>query len=64
MRVARKTIEDVLAKAEITHGLKKGVLLKIYDAEARVVFLGIRRGISKDLRRIIQNATEGVDDEN
>ena len=64
MRVAKKTIEDVLAKAELKYDLKKGILLKIYDAEARVVFLGLRRGISKDLRRIIQNATEGVVDEN
>ena len=58
MRLAQKTIEIALEKAEIEHGLKKGVLSEIYNAEARVVFLGLRRGITKDLRRIIQTAVE------
>lgn len=59
MRIAKKTIENVLSKAENEFELNKGILLSIYEAEARVVFLGLRRGITKDLRRIIQNSVLG-----
>ena len=59
MRIAKKTIENVLAKAENEFELNKGILLSIYEAEARVVFLGLRRGITKDLRRIIQYSVVG-----
>jgi hypothetical protein len=63
MRIAKKTIDSVLSKAEIEFELEPGLLSSIYEAEARVVFLGLRRGITKDLRRIIQDAVGEVEDE-
>ena len=58
MRVARQTIKNILKEAESKFNLPEDVLIKIYDAEARVVFLGLRRGITNDLRRIIRVASE------
>ena len=62
MRVAKKTIDETFSKAENQFEIKKGLLSSIYEAESRVVFLGLRRGITRDLRRIIQESIE--DDEN
>ncbi|RLI44265.1 hypothetical protein DRO69_07755 [Candidatus Bathyarchaeota archaeon] len=58
MRPSRKEIEKVLREAEITYNLRENVLSEIYNAEARVVFKGRRRGITSTLRRIIINATK------
>ena len=49
-------MKSVLKEAEIKHNLRSEVLVEIYEAESRVVFMGRRRGINKDLRKIIQNA--------
>ena len=58
MRPSRKEIEKVLREAERIYNLKENVLSEIYNAEARVVFKGRRRGITGILRRIIINATK------
>jgi hypothetical protein len=66
MRPSRKEIEKVLREAERTFNLRENVLSEIYNAEARVVFKGRRRGITGTLRRIIINAIkkEGKNSEN
>jgi len=61
MRPSKKHIQEILSQAEDKHGLRKNVLIEIYDAESQVVFMGRRRGISDKLRRIIENAALEVD---
>jgi len=58
-KITKKIIESTLAEAEQKYNLNPGLLSSIYNAEASVVFLGLRRGIIKQLRRIIQKALEG-----
>ena len=53
MRPSRKEIEKVLREAEAINNLRPNVLSEIYNAEARVVFKGRRRGITSALRRIV-----------
>ena len=65
MRVAIQEIEKIFHEIEQKHKLKKDTLSEIYKAEARVVFLGRRRNIQPDLRRIVLNAsTESGANEN
>jgi len=59
-KIPKQIIKDALTEAEQKYGLPTGILYSIYDAEARVVFLGIRRGITKELRELIQIAIEGL----
>lgn len=56
MRPSRKEIEKVLREAEAKNSLRQNVLSQIYNAEARVVFKGRRRGITDTLRRITLHA--------
>lgn len=55
MRATKKEIERTLKKVEKKYGLRKGILSEIYDEEARVVFLGRRRNILKNIRRIVMD---------
>jgi len=64
MRIAIQEIEKIFLEIETSHKIKKGTLSQIYRAEARVVFLGRRRNIQPDLRKIVLNALEeGGDNE-
>lgn len=56
MRPSKQEIEKMLREAEAVCNLKENVLSEIYNAEARVVFMGRRRGITGTLRRIILDA--------
>lgn len=58
MRASKEEIIRVLNKAEVDKGLRKNVLARIYDAEARVVFMRRRGSILKEVRNIIVDATE------
>ena len=59
MRATKVEIEETLKKMERKHKLRKGVLSEIYDEEARVVFLGRRRNIFKNIRRIVKDGLAG-----
>jgi hypothetical protein len=61
MRVAIREIEKLFGEIEQAHGIKKGILSEIYKAEARVVFLGRRRNILPDIRKIVQEALQEDD---
>ena len=56
MRLAIREIENLFKEIEASHNIKPGTLSKIYKAEARVVFLGKRRNIIPDLRKIVLDA--------
>ena len=58
MRPSRKEIEKVLREAEAINNLRPNVLSEIYNAEARVVFKGRRRGITVALRRIVLHGSK------
>jgi len=58
MRASKREIKRVLNKAEVEKNLGRDVLVKIYDAEARVVFMRRRGSILKELRSVIVNAAE------
>ena len=58
MRVAILEIEKLFAEIEQSLGIRKGTLSEVYKAEARVVFLGRRRNIIPDIRKIVLNALE------
>lgn len=51
-------LEKLFREIEAKHRLKPGTLIEIYKAESRVVFLGKRRNIIPELRRIAVNALE------
>ncbi len=51
-------IEKIFREIEATRNIKEGTLSEIYKAEGRVVFLGKRRNIQPDLRKIVLNALE------
>jgi hypothetical protein len=58
MKLAMQQLGRLFEEIEVKHHLKPGTLLEIYKAEGRVVFLGKRRNIIPDLRRIALNALE------
>jgi len=58
MRASKKEIIRVLNQAEVEKNLGKDILVKIYEAEARVVFMRRRSSILKELRSIIVRAEE------
>lgn len=58
VRPSKKYIKQILAETERTFNLRKEVLQEIYDAEAQVVFMGRRRGITDKLRKIIKDAAK------
>jgi len=58
MRASKREIRRVLNKAEVEKNLGKDVLVKIYEAEARVVFMRRRGRILKELRNIVVHADE------
>jgi len=58
MRASKREIERILNQAEIEKNLEKDVLARIYEAEARVVYMRRRGSILKDLRNIIVEAAE------
>jgi hypothetical protein len=58
MRASKKEIKRILAEAEISKDLGKDILVRIYEAEERVVFMRRRGSILKDLRSIIVEASE------
>lgn len=52
----KNEIIKALEEAEKKYGLKLGTLNAIYDEEARVVFMGKRRNIFTNLRKILDDA--------
>jgi len=58
MRASKREIRRVLNKAEVEKNLGRDVLVKIYEAEARVVFMRRRGSILKELQNIIVQADE------
>lgn len=58
MRASKKEIIRVLNQAEVEKNLGKDILVKIYEAEARVVFMRRRSSILKELRSIVVRAKE------
>lgn len=56
MRESKRAIKRVLNKAEVERNLGRDVLVRIYEAEARVVFMRRRGSILKELRNIIIHA--------
>lgn len=58
MRASKKEIIRVLNQAEVEKNLGKDILVKIYEAEARVVFMRRRSSILKELRSIVVRAEE------
>ena len=56
MRPSKQEIQNILREAETLCNLRENVLSEVYNAEARVVFMGRRRGITGSLRRIIRDA--------
>lgn len=58
MRASKREIKRVLNKVEVEKNLGRDVLVKIYDAEARVVFMRRRGSILKELRSVIVHAAE------
>ncbi len=59
MRLVIQELEKLFREIEKNHNIKLGTLSEIYNAEARVVFLGKRRNIITDLRPIVTNAWLG-----
>jgi len=59
LRPSKKLIEKTLSEAEEKFNLKKDALIDVYREEARVVFLGKRRNIMKNLRKIVLDARKG-----
>ena len=55
MRVAKKEIAGTLRDMEEKHGLREGVLTRVYEEESRVVFMGVRRNVLKNIRRIVHD---------
>lgn len=49
-------LENLFKEIEARRHIKAGTLMEIYKAEGRVVFLGKRRNIIPDLRKIVLNA--------
>lgn len=58
MRASKKRIREVLNSAELERNLERDLLVRIYEAEARVVFMRRRGSILKDIRDIIVGASE------
>ena len=58
MRTSKKEIRRILNETEIRKSLGKDVLVRMYEAEERVVFMRRRGSILKDLRNIIVEAAE------
>jgi hypothetical protein len=56
MKASKREIKRVLNKAEVEKNLGRDVLVEIYDAEARVVFMRRRGSILKELRSVIVRA--------
>ena len=53
MRASRAEIIRILNEAETNQNLPKDTLVRMYEAEARVVFMRRRGSILKDVRGII-----------
>jgi hypothetical protein len=58
MRLAMQELEKLFKEIETNHHIRAGTLMEIYKAEGRVVFLGKRRNIIPDLRKIALNVLE------
>jgi hypothetical protein len=58
MRLAMQELEKLFREIENSRNIKPGTLLEIYKAEGRVVFMGKRRNIISDLRKIVLSALE------
>jgi hypothetical protein len=56
MRASRAEIIRILNEAETNQNLPKDTLVRMYEAEERVVFMRRRGSILKDLRGIIVDA--------
>lgn len=56
IRATKKEIVKTLRKMEEKYGLKKGVLSEVYHEEADVVFMGRRRDILKQVRKIVKGS--------
>ena len=58
MRAPKREIKRILNQAEVEKNLGKDVLVSIYEAEARVVFMRRRGRILKEIRSIVVEAAE------
>ncbi len=58
MRASKREIKRILNQAEVEKNLGKDVLVSIYEAEARVVFMRRRGSILKEIRSIVVEAAE------
>ena len=58
MRASKREIKRVLNQAEDEKNLGNDVLVRIYEAEARVVFMRRRSSILKEIRSIIVEAED------
>ena len=56
MRASKAEIIRILNEAETNQNLPKNTLVRIYEAEERVVFMRRRGSILKDIRGIIVEA--------
>lgn len=56
MKPSKNAIITSLHEAETKFNLKKNTLVEIYEEEARVVFMARRRGLSSNLRKILQKS--------
>lgn len=56
MRASRAEIIRILNEAETNQNLPKNTLVRMYEAEERVVFMRRRGSILKDIRGIIVEA--------
>jgi hypothetical protein len=53
IRASKREIEETLREMEEKYGIGEGILSEIYDEESRVVFMGVRRNIKKNVRKIV-----------
>ncbi len=56
----RADIRSVLEACEKEFGFPTGTLVNIYNTEARVVFMGKRRNVLKELREMVYQVTDLV----
>jgi len=57
------SIRSVLDKYENKFKFPSGTLTGIYDVEARVVYMGRRRNVFKELKEIVQQVAESKDNQ-
>lgn len=56
----RAGIRSLLETCERESGLPEGTLVNIYNTEARVVFMGKRRNVIKELRETVYQVADAL----